>query len=202
LLTLTLAFAMLSDAAADDVSLVGKSFELTFIEHQSRFAAAPPNLVDVPGISFGNGQRSQKNRVALTFRPDRQVDYEGERNYGGIFQREPNPNEKGGQPTHKDASGAIGEWFHVPSHFTDAIQMRVLTDAHGSPIIAEIHAPNFLQIFKIETDGVNCRATIFYHLDAGETKFKMFSLKSGRSDELAALSADQVRCSLGTADIF
>jgi hypothetical protein len=80
--------------------------------------------------------------------------------------------------------------------------MRVRANAKGSPIIAELHGPNFFTVFEIITDGVNCRAVIDYRLEPGETKFKMFSLKTSKPHELAALSADHIRCNLGTADIF
>jgi hypothetical protein len=195
--------ALPQTASAQEIELSGKSFELTFTEHQSRFGDAPPLAADVPGISFGNwGAKSQENRMALTFRPGHQVDYEAERNYGAIYQRNPKPEDKGRVHTQRDASGTVGEWFHVPSPYTDTVQMRVVTSANGSPIVAELHGPNFMQVFEIVTDGVNCQAAITYRLEAGETRFKLFSLRTSKPQELAALSADHIRCSLGTADIF
>jgi hypothetical protein len=202
--SVVLMFVVLTQtASAHEIELTGKSFELTFVEHQSRFAAAPSGVVDVPGISFGDwGPKSQANRMALTFRAGHQVDYEAERNYGAIYQRDPKPDEKGRVHTQRDASGTVGEWFHIPSPYADDIQMRVVTGSDGNRIIADLHGPDFMQVFEIVTDGVNCEAAITYRLDPGETRFKMFSLKTKKPNELAALSADSIRCTLGTADIF
>jgi hypothetical protein len=180
-----------------------RSFELLYVEHQMRFAPAPPLPVEVPGISFQTGpERSQQNRLALTFRAGRQVDYEAERNFGAIYQRNPTPEMKGHVHTQRQATGTIGEWFHVPSPYVDTIQMRVNTGSGGTPIVAELRAPNFTQIFEIVTDGQTCRAAIVYRLDPGATRFKMFSLKNGRPQELGGLAADHISCSVGTTDIF
>lgn len=201
---IVLMFAALTQAAAaQDVELTGKSFELTFVERQTLYGDAPPMAAKVPGISFGNfGNNSQDNRVALTFRTGRQVDYDSERNFGAIFQRDPKPDYKGRLHTQTGASGTVGEWFHVPSPYVDTNQMRVVTGPTGNPIIAELHGPNFMQVFEIVTDGVNCQAKISYHLDAGATRFRMFRIKTKKPEDLAALSADHIRCSLGIANIF
>lgn len=101
---------------AEEVQFIGRSFEITFVEHQVQNGAGMPKPTDVPGISFATPiDHKQKNRIALTFRPGNNIDYEAERNFGTIFQRDPGRNHS--TPIHllSGASGRIGDWLDTPT---------------------------------------------------------------------------------------
>ncbi len=185
---------------ASDLKLDGKSFEISFIERQG-----PNFILESPAgivVGHGDGHRGtgQENRVELTFRSGNQFDFERERNPSAIYQRNPEPSNPARVHHDTGASGTIGAWLPVAGSMAPNINMRVRIDSQK--VIAEIHAINFTQSFTLTTDGKSCVAEISYALDPGEMGFKMINLKSKVPVERDVLTAEKVRCRLGTGNIF
>lgn len=189
---------------AQEINITGHTFELTFVEHQSGSPELARSPTSVPGIALGQNKAvkpaHQENRVALTFRPGHQVDFERERNYGAIYERAPKPESKAPIHVLRGASGSMGEWLPVRNPNFNNVQIRI--SAHDNNILAELHGPNFMQFFKISTNGKTCSAEISYVLDPGENGFRLINLKTKQIHEITALAADKIRCALGTANIF
>ena len=184
--------AAVNPARAQDITIPGRSFELTFVERQGGMPPAVQSPASIPGIVVEqNKVARQDGRVALTFRSGYQVDYEHERNPSSI---------NATAHSYRSASGPMDEWLRVPNPGSSNVHVRI--SARANKILAEVHGRNFTQVFRITTDGSTCSAEISYVLDAGQKYFKMANMKTKLPTEHAALAADNIRCALGTANIY
>lgn len=182
------------------MQFIGRSFEITFVEHQVQNGAGMPKPTDVPGISFATPiDHKQKNRIALTFRPGNNIDYEAERNFGTIFQRDPGRNHS--TPIHllSGASGRIGDWLDMPNPYT-ANNVRISID--GNHILVSSRTTNFTKTLSITFEGKSCSTSITYKLNPGETGFEVFNMRTKVPHKLGSLSAESISCRIGTANLF
>jgi len=131
-------------AVAQPITVLGRTISIEFVEKQTR--ASTPALT-----------AHQKNRVALTFRTLKEID----------FERERNPQTISPSRTYRLATGLVGTWLPI----TNAVEVRVT----GSPsaIVIEHHIFNFMQRYEIVTDGRTCTAKI-----SGAPLFQVGSLMS------------------------
>ncbi len=183
------------EALGQDLRFANRAFEITYTER----VATPDNVVSnsaKPIPAFFD----KSHRLALTFRRQQGVDYQREVNFGTIYQRDPKPDEKGGRIIEEEGSGTLEEWFPVKDELFSNAQGRVRT--RGNVIYVEFHVSNFNELVRITSDGKPCVADIGYWPDKGETHFTLRSLKSGKLRAHPNIEAVDVRCGIGTGNVF